>query len=124
MQPTPLCPITGVPASRRIQSISAWLLIGLWRWSFGVATDRQLGNIGHFGLWESPCGLAFFEPMLAGDTKLRNPKAIIAYSEEGNTGKSSHAWVGLISRESSATERSHRSGTESSHDLYGAFPVK
>ena len=67
MHPTPLCPITGVPASRRIQSISAWLLIGLWRWSFRVATDHQLGKIGHFELWESPCGLAFFEPMLTGD---------------------------------------------------------
>jgi len=67
MQPTPLCPITGLPASRRIQSISARLLIGLWRWSFGVATHHQLGNIAHFGLWESPCGLAFFEPMLPGD---------------------------------------------------------
>src|SRR5256885_11203458 len=67
MQPTPLCPITGLPAIRRIQPISARLLIGLWRGSFGVAADRQLGNIEHFGLWESPCGLAFFEPMLAGD---------------------------------------------------------
>ena len=67
MQPTPLCPITGLPAVRRIQIISASLLIGLWRWSCGVATDRQLGNIEHFGLWESPCGLAFFEPMLVGD---------------------------------------------------------
>jgi hypothetical protein len=67
MQPTPLCPITGLPAIHRIQSISASLLIGLWRWSFGVGTDRQLGNIEHFGLWESPCGLAFFDPMLVGD---------------------------------------------------------
>ena len=67
MQSIPLCPITGLPASRRIQPISARLLIGLWRGSFGVATDRQLGNIEHFGLWESPCGLAFFEPMLVGD---------------------------------------------------------
>jgi SAM-dependent methyltransferase len=67
MQPIPLCPITGFPAIRRIQLISASLLIGLWRWSFGVATDLQFGNIKHFGLWESPCGLAFFEPMLVGD---------------------------------------------------------
>src|SRR5215831_18001433 len=67
MQSIPQCPITGLPASRRIQRISARLLIGLWRRSFGVATDRQLADIGHFGLWESPCGLAFFEPMLAGD---------------------------------------------------------
>jgi hypothetical protein len=33
----------------------------------GVATGRQLGNIEHFRLWESPCGLAFFDPMLVGD---------------------------------------------------------
>src|SRR5260370_6374367 len=42
-------------------------MIGLWRGAFGVATDRLLGDIEHFGLWESPCGLAFFEPMLPGD---------------------------------------------------------
>jgi SAM-dependent methyltransferase len=67
MQSIPLCPVTGLPASRYIQPISARLLMGLWRGSFGVATHRQLRNIEHFGLWESPCGLAFFEPMLVGD---------------------------------------------------------
>ena len=67
MPPTPLYPITGAPAIRRIQSISASLLIGFWRWSFGVATGRQLGNIEHLRLWEAPCGLAFFDPMLVGD---------------------------------------------------------
>lgn len=67
MQAVPLCPITGLPARRCIQPISGRLIIGLWRAAFGVATDRQLGGIEHFGLWESPCGLAFFEPMLAGD---------------------------------------------------------
>jgi len=56
-----------VPAERRIQSISGGWIIGLWRAAFGVATERQLGAIEHFGLWVSPCGLAFFEPMLAGD---------------------------------------------------------
>ena len=56
-----------VPAERRIQSISVGWIIGLWRAAFGVATERQLGAIEHFGLWVSPCGLAFFEPMLAGD---------------------------------------------------------
>lgn len=67
MQAIPLCPITGLPARRRIQPVSGRLIIGLWRGAFGVATDRQLSGIEHFGLWESPCGLAFFEPMLAGD---------------------------------------------------------
>ena len=63
----PRCPVTGLPATRLIQSISARLISGLWRGAFGVSTDRQLAGIDHFGLWESPCGLAFFEPMLEGD---------------------------------------------------------
>ena len=70
MQAIPLCPITGLPAERRIQSISARLIRGLWRGAFGVSTDRPLAGINHFGLWESPCGLAFFDPMLPGDEAL------------------------------------------------------
>jgi hypothetical protein len=67
MQSIPSCPITGLPATRRIQPISARLISGLWRGAFGVSTDRQLADIDQFGLWESPCGLAFFDPMLEGD---------------------------------------------------------
>jgi SAM-dependent methyltransferase len=63
----PLCPITGLPAKRRIQPISARLISGLWRGAFGVSTDRQLDGIERFTLWESPCGLGFFDPMLEGD---------------------------------------------------------
>jgi SAM-dependent methyltransferase len=63
----PLCPVTGLPAVRLIQSISSDLLNGLWRASFGVATAGQLGTGRRFGLWESPCGLIFFDPMIAGD---------------------------------------------------------
>src|SRR6266567_3186415 len=63
----PLCPITGLPAKRRIQLVSERLLTGLWRASFKVSTDGHLSGTKRFGLWESPCGLAFFDPMLAGD---------------------------------------------------------
>jgi 2-polyprenyl-3-methyl-5-hydroxy-6-metoxy-1,4-benzoquinol methylase len=63
----PPCPITGLPAVRLIQSISSDLLNGLWRASFGVTTTAQLGTGRRFGLWESPCGLIFFDPMIAGD---------------------------------------------------------
>jgi len=63
----PRCPVTGLPATRLIQPISRRLISGLWRGAFGVSTDRLLGGIKRFGLWESPCGLIFFEPMLAGD---------------------------------------------------------
>src|SRR5690349_21689152 len=67
MDPIPACPITGLPASRRIQPISSRLLSELWRWSFGARVESRLAGVEQFGLWESPCGLAFFEPMLAGD---------------------------------------------------------
>jgi SAM-dependent methyltransferase len=67
MEFIPSCPITGLPATRRIQPVSRRLLAELWRRAFGVSPDRQLGNVEHFGLWESPCGLAFFDPMLQGD---------------------------------------------------------
>src|SRR5215469_18170569 len=67
MQTIPLCPITGLPATRRIQLISGQLITDLWRGAFGVPTERLLATIDRFELWESPCGLVFFEPMLAGD---------------------------------------------------------
>jgi SAM-dependent methyltransferase len=67
MPAIPPCPITGLPATRRIQPISAKLISDLWRSAFGVATEQQLAGIDHFGLWEAACGLAFFDPMLAGD---------------------------------------------------------
>jgi SAM-dependent methyltransferase len=63
----PCCPITGLPAKRRIQNLSSRFLTDLWRFSFGVRTARQLAGILRFELWESPCGLAFFEPRIAGD---------------------------------------------------------
>jgi SAM-dependent methyltransferase len=64
---TPLCPITALPAKRRIQVVSKALIIGLWRASFRVSTNRLLSGVTRFELWESSCGLAFFDPMLAGD---------------------------------------------------------
>ncbi len=67
-EPAPaLCPITGLPAKRLVQRVSARLLSGLWRRPLGVAADRSLGGTARFGLWESTCGLAFFDPMVEGD---------------------------------------------------------
>ncbi|HEY2540724.1 MAG TPA: class I SAM-dependent methyltransferase [Stellaceae bacterium] len=65
--PIPACPITGSPAKRLIQRVSARLVGGLWRHAFGISADRQLDGIARFGLWESACGLAFFDPMIEGD---------------------------------------------------------
>jgi SAM-dependent methyltransferase len=67
IRPIPPCPVTGQPAARFIQSVSSNLLNGLWQASFGVATAGQLGTGRRFGLWESPCGLIFFDPLIAGD---------------------------------------------------------
>ena len=63
----PVCPLTGEPAKRLIQPVSSKLLSGLWRAGFRVSTTGLLGDVRRFGLWESPCGLAFFDPMIAGD---------------------------------------------------------
>ena len=67
---SPLCPITGLPARRRKQQVSSAFLIALWRASFGVSTARQLRVVKRFGLWEPPCGLAFFHPMIVGTSIL------------------------------------------------------
>ena len=66
----PPCPITGRPAVRLIQEISPGLLIQLWRHAGGVELGHLLRGIGTIRLWESSCGLAFFDPMIEGDDAL------------------------------------------------------
>jgi SAM-dependent methyltransferase len=63
----PPCPITGKPAARLVQWISARLLTDLWRYSGGVDVSGLLMPARRFGLWESPTGLIYFDPMIAGD---------------------------------------------------------
>lgn len=62
----PPCPITGQPARRRIETLSSRFLANLWRRTAGVDV-RRLFSDKPVKLWESPCGLAFFDPMVAGD---------------------------------------------------------
>lgn len=63
----PNCPVTGEPAVRRVQWVSARLLVALWRYECGVDVRPSLGAVRRFGLWESPTGLYFYDPMLEGD---------------------------------------------------------
>ena len=63
----PPCPVTGLPAVRCVQVVSSHVLDFIYRVSFGVRVDRQLAAAGRLRLWQSPCGLAFFDPMIAGD---------------------------------------------------------
>jgi SAM-dependent methyltransferase len=63
----PCCPVTGLPAMRRIQTVSNRALMFMWRVQGGGNIARQLAAVPRFSLWESPCGLAFFDPMIAGD---------------------------------------------------------
>jgi SAM-dependent methyltransferase len=78
----PLCPVTGLPARRRIQVLSSSVLAFIWRVSFGIAVGRQFTAVPRFGLWESPCGLAFFDPMVAGD-KAFYDELYVRLGEEG-----------------------------------------
>jgi SAM-dependent methyltransferase len=63
----PLCPVTGLPAVRHVQWVSTRLLADLWRIEFGVDARSSFKGLEHFGLWESPVGLYFFEPRIEGD---------------------------------------------------------
>jgi SAM-dependent methyltransferase len=68
-EPTPLCPVTGQPAIRRVQWITSRLLVDLWRITFKTDARSSLAGVGRFGLWESPTGLFFFDPLVEGDHK-------------------------------------------------------
>jgi SAM-dependent methyltransferase len=65
----PFCPVTGRPAIRHIQWVSARLLTDLWRIEFKTDARPAFGGIDRFGLWESPTGLHFFDPPLEGDSQ-------------------------------------------------------
>lgn len=67
--PIPLCPLTGLPAVRRLQWLYPRTLEKLWRYSFRTDIARFTAGVARFGLWESPCGLMFFDPMIAGDRR-------------------------------------------------------
>ena len=64
----PLCPVTGRPAVRRVQWVTAHLLTDLWRIEFGADVRPSFAGVNRFGLWESPTGLYFFDPPCAGDS--------------------------------------------------------
>jgi SAM-dependent methyltransferase len=66
----PPCPITGEPAVRLIQELHPKLLTKLWRWGAHVDVGHLLLAHNPIRLWESPCGLAFFDPMIEGDETL------------------------------------------------------
>ncbi|WP_375461263.1 class I SAM-dependent methyltransferase [uncultured Enterovirga sp.] len=68
MPPAPLCPITRRPAFRHVQWISTRFLADLWRYGGRVDVADLLRPAGpRLGLWESPTGLMFFDPPIAGD---------------------------------------------------------
>ena len=64
---TPLCPITGAPAVRHIQWVPARFLVARWRREMDVDAGVSFGGQERFGLWVSPTGLHFFDPMIEGD---------------------------------------------------------
>ena len=68
----PRCPVTGEPAVRFVQWVKARFLIDFWRIAFGVNARPSFGGINRFGLWLSPTGLHFFDPMIEGDHEFYN----------------------------------------------------
>ncbi len=63
----PACPVTGLPAVRHVQWVTARLLADLWRIEFKTDARPSFRGVEKFGLWESPTGLHFFDPPLEGD---------------------------------------------------------
>ncbi len=61
------CPITGEPALRLIQTVPVKLLKLIWRYVGLTDVSELFVGIDQIALWESPCGLAFFSPAVAGD---------------------------------------------------------
>lgn len=67
LPPVPRCPVTGEPATRLVQRVDARFLTALWRILFRTDPRPSFKGTQRFGLWQSPTGLYFFDPMLAGD---------------------------------------------------------
>lgn len=65
MNTPPPCPLTGAAPVRHIQSITRKLFVQLWKYSFGVDVSGLITR--PLNLWESPCGLIYFDPLVAGD---------------------------------------------------------
>jgi SAM-dependent methyltransferase len=65
----PRCPLTGEPAIRHIGRFSRVFVELLWFVCHGVRLRDLFSNVRHVDLWESPTGLAFFNPPIAGDAR-------------------------------------------------------
>ena len=63
----PKCPITGEPAIRNVQWLDVEDLVTGWKYIFGAPAQASFGETKRLGLWESPTGLYFFDPMTEGD---------------------------------------------------------
>lgn len=63
----PPCPITGAAPVRHVQRISIPLLKDLWRIIFNVDVTSDFAGVTQFDLWESPTGLHYFDPPIAGN---------------------------------------------------------
>src|SRR5262249_53336837 len=82
MEAIPLCPITGFPLSAAFSPSAAGGLSAFWVAPFWVWTERRVGANRHFGFWGWACGLAFFEPMLAGDADFTDNSTFVLNFDE------------------------------------------
>src|SRR3974377_1539892 len=63
----PDCPVTGLPAIRHVQWVTARLLTDLWRIEFKADSRPSFRGIDRFGFWEEHTGLYFFDPLVEAD---------------------------------------------------------
>lgn len=63
----PPCPITGAPAVRSVERVRTDFLAKLWRHLGGVDVRSLFAPAEYLYLWESPTGLAYFDPPITGD---------------------------------------------------------
>lgn len=63
------CPINGSSPLRQVQKIPAKLLQRLWEVGLGIDVNRFFCDVSHIALYESNCGLMYFDPAIEGDER-------------------------------------------------------
>lgn len=64
---SPPCPITGAPPRRRVHGVAVGTLTSLWKAAGAGDISHLFENIKQLSLYESPTGLYYFDPPIAGD---------------------------------------------------------
>ena len=85
----PRCPVTGTSNVRRVHGVSLNTVVDIWRRGQGVDVKRLFEGLDRLSLYESDCGVWFFDPMIVGDERFyseyytrQNVHALLNYKGE------------------------------------------